>query len=448
MSDTSSPTPIDASEYGSFPPGTIVLAKLKSFPPWPAIVIPNDLVPEKILKSKPKKPSSSAGGSSGGSRRPKRKAAPVASTDLFKVWCVRFLKDDTFMWASLNELELLTTEKIQSALGGWKNIKKKQLKSAYEMALSPPDVEDFIIWGSDGKPIQIDNEADDEDFTIDDEDEEEDEDVAEEDEDVEEDLEDEDQSPQPTAANTSTNTKKRGGKALPKASASKKRKTAAAGSKKSTPVPTPKKPAKGRGSRSKTSGKGEDEEQDPDTSGDEDWEQAIGEFEEEEDLIGREIPTSSEYAELLKKNKPLINKVVIQFTTAFLEEEKLDLSAENIKSLNGLLDQLTKVQDTIPKSLVLKNHVHKLFIAVLQRNDLKAKNVLSIRTRLQQFLSYWFDFTVEVNPNWKLEPEEDEEDEEEEEKEVVEIKDGTDATHDVKEESLVVATAVEEVKTQ
>lgn len=408
-----STTTAAAESYGAFPPGTIVLAKLKSFPPWPAIIIPDDLVPQKILKSKPKRPSSS----SAGNRRSKRKttAAATAAGEEFKVWCVRFLKDDTYMWASVKELELLTEEKIQKTLENWKSGKTKQLKSAYEMALNPPDVEDFIIYGSDGKPIQIDNEADDEDFQIEEGEDEEEEEEEEEIEEISEEPEDLDNDEEQEQAAETQPTKKRGKVATSKGPAKKRKTTTTPPARKSSTT------QKKGGRKSKAA---QTAVEDPDTSGDEDWENDIDEFEEAE-IIETEVPTSSEYIDLLKKQKPLLNKIVIQFTTAFLEEEHLEISTEIIKLLNSLLDQLSKVQDIVPKSLLIKNNVHKLFIGILQRNDLKTKNVLLIRTRLEKFLKYWFDISVQVNPNWKLEPEEEEEveeEEEEEDEEVMEIK--------------------------
>ncbi|KAH3670316.1 hypothetical protein WICMUC_004885 [Wickerhamomyces mucosus] len=386
-------------EYGEFPPGTIVLAKLKSFPPWPAIVIPNQLIPADVSKSKPKKPTQLR------SSRGKRKSiTPNLESNL--IWCVRFLKDDNYMWATQSDLNQLSKEQIETTLRTLKS-KNKVLKSAYEMALNPPDLDDFIIYGSDGKPVTIDNEADDDDFEIGDADIDEDED--EEEAGAEEDEEEE--SEEDLKIENSKKRKKPGPK--PK-------------SKPLSPQKTPK--------TNKRAPKRQKSKQpiEPDTSEDEDFENDL--YPEPEQVIEGYVPSSKEYTDLLKKNKNLLNKIFVSFEQAFLREN-INLEQEELKNITNLLDQLYHTS-YLPKSQIIKNNIHKLFINILKRNDLSGKNQLTIRSRVDKFIKQWFDLDIQVNENWRLEEEEDLESKDQEVKEENVESDGLKENGEVKVQAL------------
>ncbi|CDK26714.1 unnamed protein product [Kuraishia capsulata CBS 1993] len=98
-------------------PGDIVLSKLGSFPPWPAIVFPEDALPPEVLKSKPKKG---------------------------RTWPVCYFAEATFNWDSERTLSPLTTEMCHSFLKKSSGKKAKRLVMAYEIALENPSLDEII----------------------------------------------------------------------------------------------------------------------------------------------------------------------------------------------------------------------------------------------------------------------------------------------------------------
>lgn len=358
---TDSPVELPIEEYGEFPPGTIVLAKLKSFPPWPGIVIPNELIPTGIFKSKPKKVNSV--------RKGRGRKVQKVSNEEEKLWCVRFLRDDTFMWATKNDVSILTKDQIKSFLD--KNKKtKKTIKGAYEMALNPPDLEEFIIYGSDGKPIQVDNEADDADFNEDEIEEDDDEDEEE----GEEDDEEEDEDSEEEAV--STPRKKRNN--------------------------TPVQKKRGRPSVKKKI-------QDPDSSGDEDWEDDIYDNVES---IAVDIPSSKELSNEIKSYASSIKKLKSQLLSIFIplvNDEELSVNSKDLKNLTTLFDNLFEDND-LPISLIKHIGLNKIIFNILKQPFFtKRKDLLKFREKLENLVKDLYGLNIEVDENWTYEePEEPE----------------------------------------
>lgn len=376
-------------DYGDFPPGTIVLAKLKSFPPWPAIVIPYESIPEKIQASKPKNPGRVQ---SRGKRKSQGKNSVQEPQDS-RLWCVRFLRDDTFMWATSKDISLLTTEQIEEFLKSKKA--KKVIKSAYEMALNPPDVEEFIIYGSDGKPMDIDNEADDADFQEGEysgEDEDEDDDDGSVDE-IEDDIDLEIDTPsKKTSSRKSTSPTKR-----KKATPARKTKRAKVETKK-----TPKKgKAKGKGKK-KVDEYEEDapeEEEDLDTSSDEDWDVEVDVTEEP---VCTTYPDPKVIAASIKKRAPMLKKARFQLQKTLLSSQEIP---NDLSTAVSTLDTLEKLED-VQLSLVNKSGLHKVLFTILKRPDLETRDK-KLRKRVSNLVKNWYHMEIEPQQNWTFDDVED-----------------------------------------
>lgn len=78
----------------------LVLAKMSGYPAWPAFVMPNSLIPPRVLKAKKKSAN----------------------------YCVIFIPDGDFYWMNEKNLEILTNDKLQTRLNkipdGYKPAKK------------------------------------------------------------------------------------------------------------------------------------------------------------------------------------------------------------------------------------------------------------------------------------------------------------------------------------
>lgn len=122
-----------------YKPTSIVLAKVKGYPPWPAMVVEESLLPEQIRKMKPK----SVKGSKKKQRRP------------IVILPVRFFSDDTYIWIKSNEIKTLNEEMIEKYFSNERRRKDHQLDRAYTLARSPPEMELFVKWGSRGKPPKL-----------------------------------------------------------------------------------------------------------------------------------------------------------------------------------------------------------------------------------------------------------------------------------------------------
>lgn len=123
-------------EFLGLQPKTIVLAKVKGYRPWPAMVLEEAILPENILKIKPKTV-----------RLEKKTTEPVINVP------VRFFSDDTYIWIKSCDLKILTSNEINTFLSKRSNQKKHDLLiDAYKLAQNPPDMNQFNIWGSKGEP--------------------------------------------------------------------------------------------------------------------------------------------------------------------------------------------------------------------------------------------------------------------------------------------------------
>lgn len=118
-------------------PKTIVLAKVKGYRAWPAMVLAEGILPENIKKLKPK------------SVKQQKKTQPTILVP------VRFFSDDTYIWIRNHDLKILLKDDIQLFLDKHATLGKKKdelLVFAYELANNPPDMEQFNLWGSRGPP--------------------------------------------------------------------------------------------------------------------------------------------------------------------------------------------------------------------------------------------------------------------------------------------------------
>lgn len=118
-------------------PRTIVLAKVKGYRAWPAMVLDENILPENIKKLKPK------------SVKQQKKTQPTILVP------VRFFSDDTYIWIRNHDLKVLLDEEIQTFLDKHSTAGKKKdelLVFAYELAKDPPDMHQFNLWGSRGPP--------------------------------------------------------------------------------------------------------------------------------------------------------------------------------------------------------------------------------------------------------------------------------------------------------
>ncbi|KAK9239563.1 hypothetical protein V1525DRAFT_397793 [Lipomyces kononenkoae] len=151
----SASTPIKA----SYLPGAVVLAKLKGFPPWPAMILADAFLPPHILKLKPK-----ASTGTPGSARMKRKGTSVEEEDasLPSVFPVRFFNDDNYMWASRSDLKPLSGDQAQKyvdTVSSKPSKKDKSLVVAYKIAVNPPSLEEFAH-GNSVHPSEEEEEED------------------------------------------------------------------------------------------------------------------------------------------------------------------------------------------------------------------------------------------------------------------------------------------------
>lgn len=143
----------EPAELVSFNPGMVVLAKLKGFPAWPAMILDETNLPPNVLGVKPK--------SSSSKNRRKSSAA-----DDGMLWPVRFFVDNNHMWASRSELKVLSSNEAQEYVENPKSKRDKTLVQAYRMAVEPPSLEDFVnpkveeIVAEEEEEEQIDEEGD------------------------------------------------------------------------------------------------------------------------------------------------------------------------------------------------------------------------------------------------------------------------------------------------
>lgn len=139
-----------------FEPGSLVLTKIKGFPPWPSMILPDDLAPATIVNKKPK-----SGLSSTKLKKEHKKLSSLSDEEkqtLLGVYLVKFFHDDTYQWAYGLDLVTLAKEKEQIDAVKPKRM-SKGLEKAFTVAANVPPMEEFAQFGSYGKPdIIIDDD--------------------------------------------------------------------------------------------------------------------------------------------------------------------------------------------------------------------------------------------------------------------------------------------------
>lgn len=349
------------SSDASFEPTTIVLAKVKGYPPWPAMILDESLLPEYIAVKKPKKVKQPA----------KRKnAKPI------EILPVRFFSDDTYIWIKNTDLKILNDETIQMYIDKHQTSKRKDnlLFEAYKLASNPPDMELFVEYGSKGKKAVKKKLEEDDDLEIDmvdDLEEEGLEDEEEPEESVDEDFE---------------------------ASSRKRRKTNSTTLKKKTSGPKTKARAKGK---VKTNGKIKEEISDPAEEGyDSDWGLSgltydyedgnyIFEDEDKQSDFTSEFPSVAEIQEKYNRYQKQFNEINSKLSTCLLIEEDVKEGEvlnylKKLKSIKGL-----------PKSIFLKSRLFKLLILLI-RKPVESFPYKRIRTEVEGILRSWFDLSVDT----------------------------------------------------
>ncbi|KAM9907317.1 hypothetical protein OXX79_001023 [Metschnikowia pulcherrima] len=138
---------VDLQKKMGLQPTAIVLAKVKGYRAWPAMVLDENILPENIRKMKPKS-----------IKLTRKMPRPVIIVP------VRFFSDDTYIWIKSCDLKILSPKEIEDFLLKRINSKKDTLIDAYKLAQNPPDMGEFNKWGSQGPPEFTDSpdEEDDE----------------------------------------------------------------------------------------------------------------------------------------------------------------------------------------------------------------------------------------------------------------------------------------------
>ncbi|EDO15737.1 hypothetical protein Kpol_1073p25 [Vanderwaltozyma polyspora DSM 70294] len=168
-----------------YQPTDLVLAKVKGFPAWPALIIPVEIIPDNVLKDKFKGPHGSKAKQIDQDKVDENEDDSLENdedevseeiddnnsdkfiiySDMLKFrkndvikshYCVKFLCDDSYIWVKPSDIQPLSVEECK----GWlktANKKKvnKKLIPAYEMASKGSngiDIWDFVEYGSYGKP--------------------------------------------------------------------------------------------------------------------------------------------------------------------------------------------------------------------------------------------------------------------------------------------------------
>lgn len=126
-----------------YKPTTVVLAKVKGYPAWPAMVLDESILPGNIIRSKPKSRASSSSSKTG---------------SVTRILPVRFFADDTYIWINSNDISILDSDAIESYFiaSSSKRRKDATLENAYNLARDPPDMHLFVKWGSRAAPPEQD----------------------------------------------------------------------------------------------------------------------------------------------------------------------------------------------------------------------------------------------------------------------------------------------------
>lgn len=125
-----------------FPPESIVLAKVKGYPAWPAMVLDADLLPPHILNKRPKN----------------KQHEPTPN-----ILPIKFFSDDTYIWIKSGDIKPLSKDDIATHFvqSSQKRRKDTVLDQAFKLANDPLDMEIFIKYGSKGMPDATEIDGDD-----------------------------------------------------------------------------------------------------------------------------------------------------------------------------------------------------------------------------------------------------------------------------------------------
>lgn len=139
-----------------YQPTDTVLAKVKGYPAWPAMIIPTELIPSNVLKGHSIDDSDSEESDDENYLVYSSTLKFRKFSKLLDTYCVKFMKDDSYIWVKPNDLSELTVDDCEKWLHS-KGKKQKKLIPAYEMALQAlrdksVDVWEFVEYGSNGKP--------------------------------------------------------------------------------------------------------------------------------------------------------------------------------------------------------------------------------------------------------------------------------------------------------
>lgn len=145
-----------------YQPTDIVLAKVKGFPAWPAMIIPEEIVPANVSKGKTTRNNSWKAAEDEAEDEDNEDDYIIYSKllkfrkykDMQSNYCVKFFCDDSYIWLKPSDFQYLTKEECEKWLNNTKK-KNKKLIPAYEMALKGKDgidVWEFVEYGSNGKP--------------------------------------------------------------------------------------------------------------------------------------------------------------------------------------------------------------------------------------------------------------------------------------------------------
>lgn len=115
----------------------LVLAKIKGFPDWPAVVVPVDAIPGKLQTAKFTKCMDNY----------------LKSSDQV---CVKFFYDDQYSWTKVSNVKPLSMDAVEAhlvAASDARGGRVKRITEAYRKA-KEVDVDEFLEFGSFGKPIE------------------------------------------------------------------------------------------------------------------------------------------------------------------------------------------------------------------------------------------------------------------------------------------------------
>lgn len=165
-----------------YQPTDIVLAKVKGFPPWPAMIIPRELIPENVWKTR-SRASKEVGGDDDEVNDSVDEFENNANSDDYIIYskvlkfkknkeqktlyCVKFFCDDSYIWVKPSDMHLLNEDECIAFLNS-PGRKNKKLIPAYEMAMkgsSAIDIWEFVEYGSQGNPDEDEYVEDESEFS-------------------------------------------------------------------------------------------------------------------------------------------------------------------------------------------------------------------------------------------------------------------------------------------